>query len=200
MTQNQVQQEISIIKEMIEKTRRDTAESGLLFIIPGIVCILMILCIASLHVFEAKHLVKPVMFISMAVIALTSAYIGYREGKKAKVETYVKKIFGYLWMSIGISCGIFVLFFPLMGVYSWDMVGIISFVVLGIGFFVTGGLYELPLIQWCSLFWWIGASILPFTKGYTSMFLIIAIFLFGYILPGIIMNRQYKARRKSNES
>jgi hypothetical protein len=196
MTQNQLQQEISIIKDMIEKTRRDTAESGLLFIIPGIICILMVILMSSLHWFNASHLTKPVMFISMAIIALSSAYIGYRESKKARVETYVKKIFGALWMAIGASCAIFVLYFPLMGVYSWDMVGIIAFIVIGIGFFVTGALYELPLIQWCCLFWWIGASILPFAEGFTSMFLIIAIFLFGYILPGIILNRKYKTRSR----
>jgi hypothetical protein len=200
MTQNQVQQEIAIIKEMIEKTRRDTAESGLLFIVPGILCILMILLMASLNWFNATHLAKPVMFISMAVITLTSIYIGYRESKKAKVETYVKKIFGALWIAIGASCCIFALFFPLMEVYSWNMVGVTSFVVLGIGFFVTGALHELPLIQWCSLFWWIGASALPFAKGYSSMFLIIAIFLFGYILPGLIMNRHYKTRSRENEA
>jgi hypothetical protein len=200
MTQNQFQQEITIIKEMIEKTRKDTAESGLLFIIPGILCILMVLLMSALQWFNANHLMKPVMFASMAVISLSSAYIGYRESKKAKVATYVKKVFGYVWIAVAVSCLLFVLYFPLIGVYSWDILGILAFSVLGIGFFVTGGLYELPLIQWCSLFWWIGAAILPLAKGFTSMFIIIAVFLLGYILPGFIMNRQYKARSISNES
>jgi len=136
MTQNQLQQEITIIKEMIEKTRRDTAESGLLFIIPGILCVVMVLLMANLHWFNAEYMIKPVMFTSMALIALTSAYIGYREGKKTKVETYVKKIFGTVWMAIGACCLILVLFFPLTGIYTWDLVGPIAFVVLGIGFFV----------------------------------------------------------------
>ena len=200
MTENQLQQEITIIKEMIEKTRRDTAESGMLFIIPGILCVIMVLIMANLHWINAEYLIKPVMFTSMALIALTSAYIGYREGKKAKVETYVKKIFGAVWMAIGICCLILVLFFPLTGIYSWNLVGPVAFVVLGIGFFVTGSLYELPLIQWCSLVWWGGSCVLPFSKGYTSMFIIIAIFLFGYILPGIIMNRQYRVRSRQNEA
>ena len=55
MNQAQVQQDISIIKEMIEKTRRETAESGFLFIIPGILCVLTVIIMSILERLNLRY-------------------------------------------------------------------------------------------------------------------------------------------------
>jgi hypothetical protein len=200
MNQNQIQQEIVIIKDMIEKTRRETAESGLLFIIPGILCILTIFMITVLEMYQMNNLVLPALLTAMAVIAVVSAAIGIKEGKKERIETYAKSIFAHVWIACGICCLITGFIFPISNIYPWHFVSIIPLLFIGIGFYITGVVYKIRLIQWSALLWWVGASFLAFVEGSYRPFILITIFLFGYILPGIILNKQYKNRRIVHEA
>jgi hypothetical protein len=200
MKQNQIQQEITIIKDMIEKTRRETAESGLLFIIPGILCILTIFLMALLEMYQLNHLFLPALLTAMAVIVITSAVIGIKEGKKERIETYAKSIFAHVWIACGICCLITGLIFPISKIYPWHFVSIIPLLFIGIAFYITGVIYKIRIIQWSALLWWFGASLLAFVEGSYRPFILIIIFLFGYILPGIILNKQYKSRSITHEA
>jgi hypothetical protein len=200
MTQIQLEQDLSIIKNMIEKTRRETAESGYLFIIPGILCILTVLIMSRLEAFALSHLARPIFLGLLGLIAATSAWIGIREGRKTRVQTYAKTIFAHLWIAVGVVCLIVGVLLPLLNVFPWSSQPVISFFVLGIGIYLTGVIYEIPGIKWCGVVWWLGAFILAFVTGPKRIALIIAIIVLGYILPGILLARQSKHRSQTDES
>ena len=200
MNQGQVQQDISIIKEMIEKTRCETAESGYLFIIPGILCILTVIIMSLLNKSNLNHLSLPIFFSLLLLIVASSVFIGVKEGKKERVQTYTKRLFAHIWIACGLVCFITGFVLPFMNVYSWFFLSVIPFFVLGIGIYMTGVIYEIKSIQWCGLVWWIGAFLLAFVKSPWRIFIIITTFTLGYILPGLILSKQYKNRSRANES
>ncbi len=191
MEHEQVQQDISIIKEMVEKTRRETAESGNFFIFIGILSILIL----PLMYILGNRWEFPII----VGVAVVGAIIGYltvgRPGKEEKVQTYAKEIFGHLWMACGFICILLIFVFPFLNLYPATATPVLVYLVLGIGLFTTGAIYNLKFIKFCSLAWWVGALLLSFAE-LASMHMLIAglTTAIGFVLPGIIFNRKYKNR------
>ncbi len=191
MEHQQVQQDISIIKEMIEKTRRETAESGHFFIFIGI---LSILIIPLIH-FMGLQWEFPIL-IGMTVIGGVIGFMTIgRQGKKEKVRTYAQEIFGYLWAACGFICIMILFVFPFLNVIPATAAPVLIYLILGIGLFTTGAIYDLKFITLCSLAWWIGALLISFVE-LASIHTLIAVLTIsiGFVLPGIIFNRKYKNR------
>jgi len=199
MNSLQLQHEISIIRDMIAKTRRETAESGHLFITLGIVWVAVTLAIGLLEMNAVNYLIWPVLLIALVLTLVIALMIGLREGKRERVQSYPRQIFGALWIAVAIPA-IFVSFvFPMTGVYEPDLVPVFVSPILGIGFFLTGIIYESKGIVYCSLSWWIGTVLMAYLGGYARLYIMIAVLIIGYIGPGLILNIQYKQKTRTNE-
>jgi hypothetical protein len=200
METNQFQQEISIIKEMIEKTRKDAAGSGNFWVALGILSILNTLLIMFLQTHNLGRYVLPVLIGYFILIVLTALLMSGLEEKKAKVETYAKQIFGQLGLSCVIPTLMLFFLFPLTKVYSFELVPVFCSLIVGILIFTAGAIFEVRFVKWCSLVWWIGAAAMAYSHDLTSGWIMIATIIFGMILPGFLFNRQYKNRSRKNES
>jgi hypothetical protein len=194
MTQKDITNELTIIKNMIEKTRRETIESGTLFIAIGVQWVLFGLGFYFLGRFQLGHLIWPAMMVGLVLTLVISVILGKHQEKLVKVKSYSKVLYANVWLSVG-ATGILVGFlFPWLHVYDFELVPIIIWPVLGIGFYMTGVIFELRLIQWTSLIWWIAAIAMAFMPGMARFYLTMGSMLLGYILPGFILNHQYKKR------
>jgi len=191
MEHQQIEQNISIIKEMIEKTRKETAQSGNFFIFIGIMSIALTLLILFLEdQWELPIIAGMVVF---------SAIVGYltvgREEKKQKVQTYAKTVFGSLWLACGLICISVIFLFPFLNAFPFQAVPVLTSLIVGIGLFTTGAVYQLPFVQWCSIAWWLGAILMSLAEAELVRILIMdATIAIGFVLPGIIFNRKYKHR------
>ena len=194
MDTNQIQQDISIIKEMIEKTRKTTAESGHLLLYIGILSALATIVIGILEIYELNQFVMPVVII----ITVVNAFIGYviaaKEGKNEKVKTYPKTIFWHIWMACGLAAVLIVFLFPFLDLYPFHAVPVLTSLVMGIALFITGTIFELKYIQWSSLAWWLGACLMAISEGPYKFVIMVTIILIGWIVPGFLLNKQYKKR------
>lgn len=191
MEQQKIEQDISIIKDMIEKTRRETAESGNFFIFIGYFCIATTL----LMYFLENKWELPIL-VGMVFVG---AFIGYwtlgRESKNEKVQTYAKTVFVNLWQACGIMCLMAIFLFPFLGVYSFHAVPVLTCLIMGVGLLTTGAIYDFGFVKWCSLAWWIGALLISlFEMELTRVLIMAAVIAAGFVLPGIIFNRKFKTR------
>lgn len=196
MTPEQMQQEITTIKNMIDKTRRETAESGRLFIFMGIAAALFVLIISLLEINQLFNWVLP----TMIGLTILNGFIGYlvvgREVKREKVTAYPKTIVLSMMMICGFTVLLLTFLFPFLKVYSWHALPILVCLVFGIAVFMTGMIYELRFIQWFSLSWWAGAILMALYDGEFRFLIMIGTIIFGWIVPGLILNQKYKNRSK----
>lgn len=194
MNNNQIQQEIAIIKKMIEKTRRETAESGHFFIAIGIFSAIATFAIGMLERYSLNYLVVPTLIIAVIACGLIGYLTVTRKEKREKVTSYPKNIFYNMMLACGIP-GLMILFlYPLLKVYPWNLIPALVLLIMGIIVFSAGVIFELQFVKWCSLVWWAGALIMALTKSQLRFLIMIAIIIFGWILPGLILNKQYKNR------
>jgi len=200
MENSHVQQELSIIREMIEKTKRETAETGYLFIVPGIHWFIAVVALGMIELNGPEAILKPIGIIATISLIGTSVFIAIREGMKEKVNSYPKILFARLWIACGISCIMTSAVFPYLGVYPHHMSPVTLFLVLGIGFFGTGAIYESRLIQLSAIVWWIGSLLMAVETGPIRLIIWMGVIFFGYIFPGLVLNRQYRNRTAPHET
>ena len=192
MADQQVQQDLNLIKQMIEKTRRDTAQSGYFFIFIGIISLLGTVAVTILENQGLTRWTLPTLILMVVANAVIGYLIIARETRK--VKTYAKTVFWHVWMACGFGALLIVFFFPAVQLYPMTVVPVLVSILMGIGVFVTGVLLELRFLQWSSAVWWTGACLMAVTGGPYKSMIMAAVILLGWILPGYLLNRQYRRR------
>lgn len=200
MNHDQIQQEISIIKSMIEKTRRETAESGHLFIFMGIASAIFVLIISILEIYKFYHLVIPAMIILTVLHGFVGYFVVSKPAKEEKVTSYPKAVVLSLWVICSVTLLMITFLFPFLKVYSFSALGTLASLILGIAVFMTGVIYEMRFVVWYSSAWWIGAILMAISSGSYRFLIMIAVILIGWVLPGFIINKKYKNGGTSNEA
>jgi hypothetical protein len=197
MNPNQVRQEIAIIKDMVEKSRKEAAESGTFFIGIGILGMIATPAIGLLESLRMDRMVLPVL----VVMTVASALIGYftvaRTEKKERVKSYPKTLCYRVLFACSIP-GLMVMFlFPFLKVYPWNAVPVLTSMLMGIMVYSAGTIYEISYIQWCSVSWWAGSVLMAlFSKHPWIRISIMNLSLFaGFVIPGFILNRKYRGRK-----
>mgnify|MGYP006303210269 CR=1 FL=1 len=188
----QIQKDVSLIKEMIERTRQSAAESGYLLIFIGVFTALGTTLIGILEILDHHRFIMTAI-LGMAVInALIGFAIAVREEKKSEVTTYAKTIFWQTWLACGLSAVLIVFVFPYLGIYSMKAVPVIVSLLLGIAVYMTGTIFELRFIRMSSLIWLAAAILMAVISHPLSFLIMVAAILFGWILPGFRLHKKYK--------
>jgi hypothetical protein len=194
MNATQLQQEISIIKEMIDKTRTTTAESGHLLVYMGIFSAIATIVIGVFGIYGMNDYIMP----AVIILAVVNGIIGYRIAAKnngsGKVSTYPKTLFWNILMVCGFTAVLIVFLFPFLGLYPFHAIPVLTSLVMGIAIFSTGAIFELKFIQWTSLAWWIGACIMAIVESPFKLVTMVLIIIIGWIVPGLYLNKLYKER------
>jgi hypothetical protein len=200
MDQNQMHQEIAMIKSMIEKTKKETAESGSFFIAMGLFAMAATFVISRFDSLNLNHLVLPALFIML----ILSGIIGYitvgRKEKNDQVKSYAKTVCYSIWFACSIPIIMTMFIFPLLEVYSWNLTPILTTLMIGIAVFSSGVIFESKPVIACSFVWWGGALAMAFVYDSPRAYIMMAILFLGWVLPGFILNRQYKNRSRKNGS
>jgi uncharacterized membrane protein len=200
MEQHQFQQEISIIKEMIEKTRKETAESGHVFIFIGLASILFVVIIMTLEIMRLNNLVLPTMIGLTVLMAFLGYLIVGRRDKRETTTTYAKKVFMTILVSCSVAIIILTFLFPLTHVYSIALAPIFASIFFGVILFSASVIYELKFLFWCGIGAWICACVMAYSDGILNGILMIVILFIGFVVPGVIFNRKYRNGRNKNEA
>ncbi len=192
MDEQQAREEIQLIREMVEKTRRATAESGTIFIFWGI---LIILGIIGTYLLAYFHLFGWIWLNWVAVTALGwaySIYYGIKREQKQKIMTYAQSSA----KNLSIACAIGYLFvcfvLPALGIYHYNAIPVMVALISGILLYALGGIYEWNLLKWCGLLWWlssVGMIFIP--EDYRALFFV-PLIIIGYLVPGFIFRSKYK--------
>ncbi len=190
--QNEVNDNLNVIKSMIEKTRTDAEESGSIFILWGWLVIAATILTYFFVYKEWFDRIGYIWFILMSLGVIGMIYIVKKRTKKEKVKSYSSVALTNLW----ISCGVSFLIISFLGiplkVVPLESLNIIMAVIAGIGLFTTGGILEWNMLRIGGLIWWVAAIIMMFTHWYFHTLIFAIAIIPGYLVPGYALNRKYK--------
>ncbi len=185
-------EDIRLIKEMIEQTKRSNATYGGYFIGWGILVIIAVLVNYALIYWQRFNLIWVDWIVFMGVGTIVSIFDSKKKAERERVRTYTAKALSHLWAGCGMAFILVGFVFPLLGLYSYEAIPALVSLVAGVGMFVSGGMYEWPLLKWAGIVWWLGSIGLVFAHGLVQALLLCLLVLAGYLYPGIRLNLLYR--------
>ena len=184
------QESLKLIQSMIIKTRQDFGDNSKYFLVWG--WITFVACIGQFvlkNVFAyEKHYLVWLLIIPGIII---STYMGIKEQKTRKVNTYVGDSMKYLWMGMGIS---FFVLSMILGGLGWNNAIFPFFIMLyGLGTFISGKFLQFkPLVFGGVAAWAMAIASAYFNYDYQMLFGAAAI-LVSYIIPAYLLRNKNKS-------
>jgi hypothetical protein len=196
MNEHEIREEIQIIRSMIDKTKRATAESATLFIVWGVLISLALIgnfILSHLKLYEWEWL----NWGGITVIGwIYSVLYGIRRQRTAPVRTYVQNAGRHLYFACGAGFLLVGLVLPAIGVYSYEAITVLISAVTGILFFVMSGIFEWPFLKAIGLGWWAGAVAMSFFGAEARTLIYTFLFIVGYLIPVVLLQAKFRRERR----
>jgi len=205
---------LEIITQMINRAKDNFVDTGIGPILWGAVITLCSLVQAAQIHFEFR-LPFDIWWLALAAI-IPQIFISIKERKERKAKGWDDSLMGYIWLCFGI--GIFVVNFinnvmfqelgtaveyyrnntgkPVHGIWSFATCYLLF--VYGFPTIITGAARKFHLMTFGGIFCWVAAIVACFTVTKVDFLLMAVSATLAWLIPGIIIERKYKAQTKTN--
>jgi hypothetical protein len=185
--------EIKFIKKIIEDSKRTTIDDGKGYIFWGVIVTIGLLA-SYLTVVLNLQIGFGWVWIVLISFGWIYTIISYYTGNKTKSgeSSYAGKLLSNIWLSCGIAMTIIGFVGVFSGAIDGDFVSPLLSSILGIGFFMSGFVYDLNWVKFLSLGWWTGAAIMFIFPGLHSVLIMAFMMLAFQVVPGIIIYNKFK--------
>lgn len=207
------QESLDLIAMMINKAKDSYYDTGIGAIMWGtVIAVCSLVRLSEVH--YGKWMPFDVYFLTLVAI-IPQIFITIREKKERKVKSYDDVYMDYLWLGFGIS--IFLLIFITNGIFNvsepvvieysklsghssafrfQEFVAPLFLLLYGMPTFVTGAACKFKPMLWGGLLCWACCIITIFTTIKIDLILTAFSAVFAWLIPGIIMEREYKKAKK----
>ncbi len=148
--------DLKVVRDMIDRTRRATMESGVLFLWWGF---LSLAGVGLHYYFVEREWFRQTGFIwsLFLVIGYMGTVVHLKKKHRKGVRSFIDRIIGATWCACGISIILLSFVAPALDVYAWDHIPPMVTIVLAIGIFIMGMLYEWRVLSLIAYLWWAGS-------------------------------------------
>ena len=182
------QESLQIIHNMIASAKTGIKDNGFFYLLWGWLVFIASSANYVLQFMLNSHYPWLPWAVLMPLGGLVTGIVGRREEKQKKVKTYFDDFLGYLLIAFLVCLFITLFFQSKLQLNCYPML----MMLYGIWLFVTGGaLHFKALIIGGVINWAFAIASLFVTFEYQLVFLSLAVLL-GYIIPGHMLNYQYK--------
>lgn len=182
------EEEISVIKKIMEDSRKAIVDNGWHYIYWGTI---VTAALITNYVMVIKNVSMNsqgmLWFISMTGAAIIEGIIERRRERSAKVKTFAGRLLNTLWSASGVCMFILGFVGSLSGAYNPIMIFPLISIVLGMAYFISGVIQQVKWLSAVSIFWWLGAVIMLLFPGLHSMLVFAAMIICFQIVPGLLL-------------
>ncbi|SEA24926.1 hypothetical protein SAMN05192529_111126 [Arachidicoccus rhizosphaerae] len=180
---------LQIIEKMLADTRNRFYNNGFAFLFWGL--LIIIICLTSFATHALGHEGRDgwIWGIGISVGIIATAMYFWKIAPKTRKFTRLDAINGKVW--IGYAISYFVLMFLCAHYHLFAPPFI--YLLLGMGMFITGGIYKFWSLYAGAIIFWLGAVISALLPMNNSQLLLTSLLMFlGYLLPGYILWKKAK--------
>ncbi|HRB00052.1 MAG TPA: hypothetical protein PK294_06420 [Ignavibacteria bacterium] len=193
MESRQAELELSLIKKMMEDTRKMNIDNGIHFIFWGVlVAVALFINYLFLKLNFYPKYVGLVWMVLMVSGAVADIFIAKYQSKRSSVSTYAGRLMSSLWLASGVAMFIYGFIGPLSGAYNSIFICPIIATSLGISYFTSGSIQQLGWLRSVSFGWWAGAIVMFIFPGIHTLLVFAVMIILLQIVPGILLNIKSK--------
>lgn len=191
------EEEISVIKTIMEDSRKAVVENGWHYIYWGsiVTAAIIVNCLMVLYDIS-KYAQRLLWFSSMPAAAIVEGIIERKKEKHTKVKTFAGRLINSLWTGAGLCMFILGFAGSVSGAYSANMIFPLISIVLGSAYLISGVIQQVKWLSAVSVFWWLGAVILLLLPGMHSMLVFAGMLVCFQIVPGVLLYVKSKRELK----
>ena len=181
-------QSIQVIREMIEVSKKNFRNDGILFILWGwifFISALVRFLLRALVITQEIALYTNKALLVLLIIGIIIS-INYIYNRRLVVRTYTGQILRYLWGAI-IFLNLYILLFQLKANMNIDWILSQYMLMLALGTFVTGGILKFKPLIYSSTSFIVLAQVGFFLHNEFSILIAAASFITGLVIPGYIL-------------
>ena len=186
-----LQQELQVVKEMIQKTKQKAVDRGAFFLMWG--SLVAIACFATFFLTELNQetLVWLPWATLMPIGMIISIFLMRRYSKKSKYTSYAESAYNSVWLACGIAFFIVVFMDSISPLFSTGAIYPVISLIAGIGIFASGGIMEWTSLKIGGLFWWAGAVTMMLVPTHYHPLIMAIVIIPGHLIPGYLLKRQF---------
>ncbi|RPI13563.1 MAG: hypothetical protein EHM58_18220 [Ignavibacteriae bacterium] len=193
MDSRQAEQELAVIKTIMEDSRKIGIDKGVHYIFWGV---LVTAALIVNYIFLVMGISGPYIGMLWLVLMIggwvVSAIIGRKENKARKVKTFAGKILSAIWIGAGVSMMMLGFIGIVTHAYNPIFVCPLIATVLGAAYFASGIVQSQNWVRNLSFGWWAGAILMFIFPGFHSLLVFAFMMVALQTVPGIILYRQWK--------
>lgn len=189
---DELKQEIALIRQIMEETKRVTRDNGKYYIFWGVVVTIgLLLSYLAIKLSWGLN-IGLIWVICIGFGWMGSLAIGYRDRLKQKSETFSGKVLAMTWLGCGITLTILGFVGTSTGGIKLGALSAVMATVLGIGYFISSVLYPHRWFIYFAIGWWLGGIIAFIWQGVESILILSIMMLMFQVVPGFILYFRYK--------
>ena len=180
--------EISVIKQLMDDSRKAVVENGWHYIYWGSIVTAVIIVNYLMVVYNgSKYAQGMLWFFSMPGAAIVEGIIERKKEKHTKVKTFAGRLINSLWTGAGVCMFILGFAGSISGSYSAVTIFPLISIVLGSAYLISGVIQQVKWLSAISVFWWGGAVVLLLIPGMHSMLIFAGMLVCFQIVPGALL-------------
>lgn len=185
--------ELSLIKKMMEDSRRLNIDNGIHYIFWGMLVTFALLLNYSMLLLKVSgNYIGLAWFILMIAGAAADGFIGRKQSKSSRVTTFTTRIMGSLWFASGIAMFIYGFLGTVTKAYSPVFICPVISTSLGISYFTSGAIQQIKWLQNISYGWWAGAAFMFVFPSIHTLLVFAVMMICFQVIPGFILNKRSK--------
>ncbi len=182
------EEEISVIKQIMDDSRKAVVENGWHYIYWGSIVTAAIIVNYLMVIYGVSMYAQGMLwFFSMPAAAIVEGIIERKREKHEKVKTFAGKLINSLWTGAGVCMFILGFAGTVSGAYSANMIFPLISIVLGSAYLISGVIQQVKWLSAISIFWWGGAVVLLLLPGMHSMLFFAGMLVCFQIVPGVLL-------------
>ncbi|MBE2219076.1 MAG: hypothetical protein IAE90_12780 [Ignavibacteria bacterium] len=194
---NKAEEEISVIKKIMEDSKKAIVDNGWHYIYWGLIVTAALIANYIMVLTNTSINMQGMLwFISMTSAAIIEGIIERKREKHVKVKTFAGRLLNTLWSGSGICMFILGFAGTVSGAYNAIMIFPLISVVLGAAYLVSGVIQQVKWLSALCIFWWAGSILLLLYPGLHSMLIFAVMIICFQVTPGVIMFVQSKRELK----
>ena len=200
MKENEAQEELAFIRKVMQDSRRIVAHDGNEYIVWGIIVTVGMIAMYVDLAFQYYIHFAIIWGILIGAGWLYSLFRWLTYYRKRPTNTFAAKVISSVWIACGIVMTLIGFAFPPLGVINgWAIMPLVA-LVTGIAYFVTSIVITEKWIRYSSYGWWLGALIIAAFPGHYTFLVYAGMMICFQIIPGIILQRQYRNQLEKQDA
>ena len=191
----EAQQELQLIKEMIEKTKQKVVDRGSFFLLWGVMIFLTCSATFALTQLDNSSLQWLPWAILIPIGMIVSIFFMKKEDRRSKYTSYAEHSYNSVWLASGLAFFIFLFVNPITHTFSLEAVYPLTSLVIGIATFASGAIMAWTSLRVGGLFWWGGAVVMMFVPSHFHPLIMAIVIIPGQLIPGYLLKRHFARGR-----